>query len=129
MESDSDEQTKEEKGHSSKLSDSEGPIPINNRRFPDLRSEEFLALVENLPYNLIETFNNEDELDKFFRLAYPKCIKGKSEWRGCGECGKRSGHKMRYNIRICSCDNKSCIIQFKVQICQLTGIIKIYQRG
>jgi hypothetical protein len=115
--------------HPSKLHTNPSPIPIDDRRFPNLRGEDFFALVDNLPYQRINTFDTDESADAFFRLTFPRCTKGKSEWRSCGECDRGCGHRMRYSIRNCSCSQKACIIQFKIQKCESSGLIEVYQRG
>ncbi len=115
--------------HPSKLNPNPSPIPIDDRRFPNLRGEDFFAIVDNLPYQKVNTFGCDDGVDEFFRLKYPRCAKGKSEWRNCGECGRGCGHRMRYSIRNCTCNQKACIIQFKIQKCEASGLFEVYQRG
>ena len=39
--------------------------------FPDLKADVFIQIIKNLPYNLINTFNSEDELDTFIRTEFP----------------------------------------------------------
>ena len=108
--------------HPSKLNPIPDLIPINDCRFPNLLGENFFAL----PYRKVETFDTDEKADNFFRMRFPRYPKGKSEWRCCGEFGRASGHRMRYSIRNCTCDNKSCLIQFKIQKCDSSGLIEIY---